>query len=77
MKVLEHVLRALVVEPLGVVRGALLVDGARPVALAFQDLQDQMLQILEQHAEFLSDVVEEGLVSTALPALLARFELLW
>ena len=50
MKILEHVLRAFVVEPLGVVRGALLVDRARPVALTFQDLQYQMLQIFKQHA---------------------------
>ena len=50
MKVLEHVLRAFMVEPLGVVRRALLVHRARPVPLAFEDLQDQVFQILEQHA---------------------------
>ena len=76
MKILEHVLRAFVVEPLGVVRGPFLVHRARPVPLAFENFQYQMLQILEQHAQFLSDVVEEGLVAAALPAFLARFELL-
>ena len=75
MKVLEHVLRAFMVEPLGVVRRALLVDGARPVPFAFEDLQDQMFQIFKQHAELFPDVVEEGLVSAPFPALLARFEL--
>ena len=71
MEVLEHVLRALVVEALGVVRRPFLVDGPRPVALTFEDLQDQMLQIFKQHAEFLSDVVEQSLVAAALPALLS------
>ena len=76
MEVLEHVLRALVVQALGVVRGALLVDGPRPVALTFQYFQDQVFQIFKQHAQFFPDVVEEGLVSSAFPALLARFQLL-
>ena len=71
MKILEHVLRAFVVEPLGVVRGPFLVHRARPVPLAFENFQYQMLQILEQHAQFLSDVVEEGLVSAPFPALLS------
>ena len=77
MKVLEHVLRAFVVESFRMMRGAFLVHRARPVPLAFENFQYQMLQILEQHAQFLSDVVAEGLVAAALPALLARFELLW
>ena len=50
MKILEHVLRAFVVESFRMMRGAFLVHRARPVPFAFEDLQYEMLQIFKQHA---------------------------
>ena len=50
MKILEHVLRAFVVEPLGVVRGPFLVHRARPVPLALQDFQYEVFEVLEHHS---------------------------
>ena len=77
VEVLEHVLRAFVVEALGMMCGSFFIHRARPVPFAFENFQYQVFEVLEPLAEFFAEVVEQSLVSATLPALLSCFELFW